>query len=339
MGPTLLLDKSAFQALTSREMHKVTKYFQWNRVDILLVEICSNILKKTKTVSSRNEASKLADKVSLKDSVQNENYINLCLANLHGYEVVMECKPIIAPTTINTLDNGQRAALIDETSFCEKIHRWQKGEFNKQDEDLANIWQDIKNSSKAGDGVQFLQANRIIIPKSTSIDELRIVVDELLRNPKMQHVFLDMFLSYQDVDQTTKLNIKKRLKQCPYSLSKVAPYAFYCLKVLVLFLGAYKFDLLLEKKTDDQIDLEYLFYLPFCHVFSSNDRFHMTLAPQLMRKDQLFLSGEDLKKGIQEIESLPAHKETMNAKYVPVPPMPKESIIREVWLKTKWLYD
>jgi hypothetical protein len=106
-----------------------------------------------------------------------------------------------------------------------------------------------------------------------------------------------------------------------------------------LFLGAYKFDLLLEKKPDDQIDLEYLFYLPFCHVFSSNDKFHMTLAPPLMRKDRLFLSGENLKKGIQEIEYLPAHKETMNAKCFPIPPMPKESIFREVWLKTGWLYD
>ncbi len=58
-----------------------------------------------------------------------------------------------------------------------------------------------------------------------------------------------------------------------------------------------------------------------------------------MRKDQLFLSGENLKKGIQEIESLPAHEETMNAKCAPIPPMPKQCIIRDVWLKTKWLYD
>jgi hypothetical protein len=337
MGPTLLLDKSSFQALKSCEMHKLTNYFQWNRVDILLVEICRNILEKTKTVSSRNEASKLADKVSLKDSVQNENYINLCLANLLGNKVVMDGS--VAPTTINTLYDGQRAALIDETSFCERIHRWQKGEFNKQDEGLANIWQYIKDNAKADNCVPFLQANRIIIPKSTSIDELRSVVDKLLCNPKMQHVFLDMFLSYQEVDQTIKYNIKERLKQCPYSLLKVAPYAFYCLKVFVLFLGAYKFDLLPKKKPDDQADLEYLFYLPFCHVFSSNDKFHATLAPPLMRNDQLFLPGGDLKKGIQEIESLPIHKETMNAKCFPIPTMPKGSIIREVWLKTRWLYD
>jgi len=339
MGPTLLLDKSAFHALKSCEMHKLTNYFQWNIVDILLKEILCDFLKETKTASSRNEASILADKVSQFDSVQNMNYIELCLANLYGHEVLMDCRPIVAPTTINTLEDGRRVALIDGTAFSKIIHRWQRGEFNKQDRDSANIWQDIKDSSKADNCLQFLQANHIIIPTSTSIDELTIVVDELLRNPKMQHVFLDMFLSYQDVDHTIKYNIKNRLKQCPYSLPKAAPYAFYCLKVFVLFLGAYKFDLLLEKKKDDQIDLEYLFYLPFCHVFSSNDKFHRTLAPPLMRKDHLFLSGEDLKKGIQEIESLPAHKETMNAKCVPIPPMPKESIIREVWLKTKWLYD
>jgi hypothetical protein len=219
------------------------------------------------------------------------------------------------------------------------IHRWQRGEFNEQDKKYARIWQYVKDSSKADNYIKILQANHIIIPKSTSIGELVIVVDELLRNSTMQSVFLDMFLSYQSIDKIKKHVIKERFNQCSYSLSKVAPYAFYCLKVLVLFLGAYKFDLLLEKKTDDQIDLEYLFYLPFCNVFSSNDKFHMMLAPSLMRSDQLFLTGEDLKKGIQEIESLPTHNETMNAQCFPVPPMPKESIIRAVWLKTKWLYD
>ncbi len=339
MGPTLLLDKSAFHALKSCEMHKLTNYFQWNIVDILLQEIRCDFLKETKTASSRNKTSILADKVSKFDSVQNMNYIELCLHNLYGREVLMDCIPIVEPTSINTLDNGQRTAIIDNTPFGEMINRWQRGEFNKQDRDLANIWQDIKDSSKADGCIQFLQANHIIIPISTSIDELIIVVDKVLRNPKMQQVFLDMFLSYQDVGHTIKCNIKTRLKQCPYSLPKAAPYAFYCLKVFVLFLGAYKFNLLPKKRKDDQIDLEYLFYLPFCHVFSSKDKFHRTLAPPLMRKDQFFLPGEELKKGIQEIESLPAHKETMNAKCVPIPPMPKESIIRKVWLKTKWLYD
>jgi len=147
MGPTLLLDKSAFQALTSCEMHRITNYFQWNRIDILLLEILGDFSKKTKTTSSRNEASILADKVSLIDSVQNMNYIKLCLGNLYGENVVMDGRPFIEPTTISTLDDGQVVALIDETSFCEMIIRLQKGEFNKQDGSM--IKDEISNNRYA----------------------------------------------------------------------------------------------------------------------------------------------------------------------------------------------
>lgn len=119
MGPTLLLDKSAFQSLTSIEMHRLTNYFQWNRVDILLWEILSNLSKETKTASFRNEVSILADKVSLMDSVQNVNYIELCLANLCGENVMTDGRPIVAPTSISTLDYGQVGVLIDDTAFCE----------------------------------------------------------------------------------------------------------------------------------------------------------------------------------------------------------------------------
>jgi len=336
MGPTLLLDKSAFQALTSSEMHKITKYFDWNRVVILYFEILGDYSKKAKTASFRNEVSILADKVSVIDSYQNEYHGTLCVANLLGDVVKIDGRPIVAPTTIRTLDDGQIAALTDETSFCEMIYRWQRGDFKKVDEYLANLWKNIKDNSKAD--LQCLTSNHIIIPKSTSIDELRVEIDKLLQNPNIQSVFLNIFLSYLDVDSTTKYAIKNRLKQCPYSLQKVAPYAFYCLRAFALFLGANKFNLITRRPTD-RIDLEYLFYLPFCHVFSSNDKLHKKLSPILMRKDQVFLSGDDLKRGIQEIETLPKHTEFMNTICAPIPPMPKESIIRDVWIKTKWLYD
>jgi hypothetical protein len=338
MGPTILLDKSAFQALAADEMHKITTYFQWNRVDILLAEIISDLSKKTKTSSSRNEASILADKVSLTDSVENANYIQLCLGNLVGANFVMDGRPIIAPTTIGRLEDGRVGALLDETGFCEMIYRWQRGDFGKQEEMFADFWRRLIADRKVDGYLNCLASNHIIIPESRSVEELVVEIGRLLQNPSMQSVFLDMFLSYQDVDRATKRNIRNRLRQCPYSLSYVAPYAFYCLKVFVLFLGANKFSLI-SKQPTDRIDLEYLFYLPFCHVFSSNDTLHKRLCPALMRRDQVFLSGDDLKKGMQELETLPKHEETMNAKCTPIPPMPRESIIRDAWIRTGWLYD
>ena len=112
----------------------------------------------------------------------------------------------------------------------------------------------VKNKSKADDCIKFMQAYNIIIPKSTSIDELMSVVNEYLRNPKMQDVFLDIFLSYQIVDPAEIKVIRKQLKNSRYSLPKIAPYAFYCLKVFMLFFGTYKFDLLPKKKADDKAE-------------------------------------------------------------------------------------
>ena len=100
--------------------------------------------------------------------------------------------------------------------------------------------------------------------------------------------------------------------------------------MFALFLGSYKHDLLPKKKSDDQIDLDYLFYLPFCKVFSSNDKFHKTLAPQLITNNQLFVPGSDLKKGILNVDTPPIHKETLNSQGVPIPPIYKDSLIIDI---------
>jgi len=341
MGPTLLLDKSAFQALSQGEMLKISKYFNLNIVDILLWEIMGDFLKQTKTTSSRKEVSILADKISLLDADQNVSYIHLLVENLLGSHVTMDGRPIVAPDTITQLANGQTAAFIDYTRFCDMIHRWQQGNFTKEDIATANIWQDVKIDckAKANNYLHLLTANHIVFPRCTDIHDMKLEVDKLLENINIQLTFLDMLLSYQGIESGRKQLINERIRQHPYSLPKAAPYAFYCMTVFAFYLGACKHDLLLERKPDDQIDLEYLFYLPFCKVFSSNDNFHKTLVRELIADDQVFVSGSELKKGILEIDIPPIHKETMNSKCDPIPPMAKHSLIRDIWISTKWLYN
>ena len=341
MGPALLLDKSAFQALSREEMQKLSKYFNWNRVDILLWEIIGDFFKQTRTTSSRNEASILSDKISIFDSYRNVNYIELFVHNLLGDHVTMDGRPIVQPDTVKQLDNGHTGAFIDETRFCSMIHRWQRDEFTEEDISIANIWRDVKADckAKAANYLPLLTVHHIIFPACRDIIEMKHEVDKLLRNASIQFTFLDMLLGYQGVDFKRKQIIKYRIKERPYPLQLAAPYAFYCLTVFALFLAAYKHDLLVKKKSNDQIDLEYLFYLPFCKVFSSSDRFHKLLAPQLITTDQVFIHGSELKKGILHVDSPPIYKETMNSKGSPIPPMAEDSLIRDIWISTGWLYN
>ena len=164
MGPTLLLDKSSFQALSQEEMLKLSNYFDWNRVDILLLEIIGDFCKKTRTLSSRNEASILSDKISIVDSYQNINYRELLVHNLLGDHVTMDGRPIIQTDTVTQLANGHTGAFIDETLFCEMIHRWQLDEFTEKDISMANMWGNIKANcmAKADNYLPLLTAHHVI---------------------------------------------------------------------------------------------------------------------------------------------------------------------------------
>lgn len=78
-------------------------------------------------------------------------------------------------------------------------------------------------------------------------------------------------------------------------LKNFVPYAYHILRVNMLFHIGLQHDLISTRPTNT-VDLEYLYYLPFCQIFTSNDKLHLNLAPLLIRKDQYFINlKQDLK--------------------------------------------
>jgi hypothetical protein len=59
--------------------------------------------------------------------------------------------------------------------------------------------------------------------------------------------------------------------------------------------------LLKKVKSSHQVDLAYLYYLPFCSVFSSRDNFHVEVAPLFLRPDQRFVHGDALKSDLKQL--------------------------------------
>jgi hypothetical protein len=56
-------------------------------------------------------------------------------------------------------------------------------------------------------------------------------------------------------------------------------------------------------KQRHQVDLAYLYYFPFCSVFTPEDRFHAQIAPLFMNKRQTFVHGDELKEDLARLES------------------------------------
>ena len=85
-------------------------------------------------------------------------------------------------------------------------------------------------------------------------------------------------------------------------MSAFAPYTKHVLTVNLFFNLAVGADLISRDRPSNKIDIAYLYYLPFCMIFVSNDNLHERTAKCFLRDDQLFLKGMDLKADLANLD-------------------------------------
>ena len=87
-----------------------------------------------------------------------------------------------------------------------------------------------------------------------------------------------------------------------------APYANHVVRVEMFFFMALARELIAPYPNTNRIDISYLYYLPFCRVFASNDRLHKRTVPLFITGKKIFVPGEKLK---ADMAALASHYEAM----------------------------
>src|SRR5439155_7665096 len=108
------------------------------------------------------------------------------------------------------------------------------------------------------------------------------------------------------------------------------------LSINIFFCLVLKTQILKNVKASHQIDLAYLYYLPFCAVFSSRDNFHAQVAPLFMHPAQQFVHGDDLKADLKNLDEfyLQLPKETLEKglySFAPAPPDDSRYLTTRLW--------
>ena len=78
-------------------------------------------------------------------------------------------------------------------------------------------------------------------------------------------------------------------------LTEYAPFTAHVVAVELFFLFAIASHQIGTSRSSNRIDIAYLYYLPFCMMFVSNDKLHRRCAPYFLREDQEFVWGPELK--------------------------------------------
>ncbi|EQB63336.1 MAG: hypothetical protein RBG1_1C00001G0915 [candidate division Zixibacteria bacterium RBG-1] len=317
MGPTILLDKSALECLSIEEISVLSKYYYLLVTPTLIFEIMGDISKPPqKGILSKDKVSQLSQKILSTDGFMNINYQSLCLANLLGYDVPMTGKPVVEPGVSLKTSTGQKFIFFDEPLVRKVLQDWSNGNFTEAEENTSKRWREALKKLNLEPFQGEVSKSFEKVPKMKTLSELKAFLDEKISNPdpgiqweniaNVFHAFIESWaftMNLQDQalkDINTLIYNRWHKDQLP-TLAVFASYANYLLKVSYLFSFGLHSRLLTPKRSN-AFDIEYLYYLPFCMVFSSGDNFHVEAAPLLLRRDQQFIHRDELKKDLKGLK-------------------------------------
>ena len=128
-------------------------------------------------------------------------------------------------------------------------------------------------------------------------------MDRLINDPNQEQILITGLTSIGVTPKFQQEIITRWHASSRPSIRKFAPYFTHVLSVDLVFLFGIGADLIGRGRPSLKIDIAYLYYLPFCMVFTSNDHLHKSLTPLFLRPNQSFVSGKELKADLGKLDA------------------------------------
>lgn len=173
--------------------------------------------------------------------------------------------------------------------------------------------------------------------KFKRLKDIKSFVDSFIKENYKVILYLAFEIFGLSSDLQTRILSRWTNEKCP-SINIFAPYASYVLKIDLFFYLSLIANLISEDRPSNKIDLAYLYYLPFCMVFTSDDNLHKKIAPLFMEKNQVFVNGQDLKNNLKILDDyysgFPDYvKEQGIMRFAVYPPENVAPLISQLWDK------
>ena len=334
--PTIIIDKSTLEALSNIESGYLGRYYDTVSTHVLLSEIGADLKKEFDDGRNPEEVvSILSNRMHGLHRFNTEWYTLLRLSLL-GHKIPIDSMAPVELSGMETYTPGVgRGIYFDEQEERKTLSAWANGEFSESDYEMAKQW---RLEIKKIDLTSWHQdlSNQLRSLRAESLEDIPTIIEDFLSNPEYlsQFNFLKILVKLAKVSEENSTAIFNHWNKCNMpSMQDFSQYGYYCLKVYLTFWWAL-FSGLVGTRATNCIDLHYLLELPFCRIFSSNDKFHKKLAPLLITHQQKFIEGWDLKsdlKRIAEYIDTLSEEDTTESFSVPYPPDWDDSFTSQIW--------
>ncbi len=299
MGPVIIFDKSTLQSLSKEEILFAERYYYLNILPILIFEIVSD-LSKTGKHDPEVLTANIASKISPIDSSINVDYREMIVGSLNGQNPPMDGRMIINGGIPLKDSTGDIGVYFEEPPEFKAFRSWQKKKFSEFDHEFAKAFRKYKDSfnlQKLNENALGLKNfwKEVISPETAKEAAMHFVQNN---NPDFVIDSIYRFFNIPISYKTSSMRIWQNKGRPPLNI--YCPYALHCFSVAVtLIIGISKN--IFSSRSSNIIDVEYIYYLPFCNVFATRDNFQLHIAKLFARDDQFIIAGDDLKNDLQMI--------------------------------------
>jgi hypothetical protein len=333
-GISMILDKSAFQSFNNDQIVQLHRYYWLNITPILVMEVLGDLKKDIEPgVINSEKVAELSKKLSSFNSSINSHYSLLIQEELTGKLTIPFYTPLIDTGVPVKMQDGNTGIWIEPSIERKSINRWKEKDFNDIDKYLSKLWRDVTLKPDTLTNIKELLKKEIsefkVLTKQTDIIDF---LNASFNNPDLHLAILELLVLEFSLSSKTISEIFYRWETFDEkNLHRFAPYSMFCLKAKLFFYICLQ-NVIIGTRPTNLLDLDYVYYLPFCRVFVSNDKFHKQIVPYLITQDQLFIKGKELKSDlikIQEIKDKLSDDELKRTHSEP--PRVKELITYKIW--------
>lgn len=295
MGPQILFDKSTLQSLRVDEACWLDAFYLPIVSPLFYVETLGDLEKQVARGRTPEQVvGNLAEKTP-PNACANVHHRTLAIAELMGdFDVTMDRRPIVGGGR-PLITEDQRGVFFPPSPEMEALSRWQNGRFLELEREFARVWR------RGLSGIDLDRVYRHYKCKLPTLEdakrEARLFVDS------SPYATLKLAFETLEIDERVQWKIIARWgrRGCP-SLSSFAPYTAHIMSVDLFFNISIGADLISRQRPSNKIDIAYLYYLPFCMIFTSNDNLHERTAKCFLGTNQYFIKGEELKADLAKLD-------------------------------------
>ena len=336
MGPIILFDKSALQALSLNESVWLDHFFLSVIAPLFFVETLADLEKEVPGRTPEEEVQRIAAKTPETGSYPNVFHLQLCLQNLLGFSVPMEGRIMLAGG-VPVRHQNRSGFRFDIAPEVMALQRWQAGQFLAVERQFAKRWRSSLGALNFHGVIQRLRELGVVPGKCRDLEEAKAMADTIVHQEGQPFERLALVFALLGLPRTLFVRVFDRYRMAGYpALATFAPYTACVLTIEVFFyIAAYK-SFIARERVSNKVDIAYLCYLPFCMIFTSSDKLHRRCAPLFLRKDQEFIWGADLKEGLKKIDQhfdqLPDFEKEKGLNVIaPHPPKEGDFLVSRLW--------